>query len=104
MKPSFCGDGQHLGFVLIHFVQADLVNLRGGQVGGRGALDQELVVLCAVGQGGDAGLVAAGGNVADFKEAREAHVGRQHFFCDGIEHLRLDALLLRWPESRRETS
>ena len=92
-------DGQHFGFVFLDFVEADLVNLRGGQVGRGGAADEELVILCAVGQRRDAGLVATGGNVADLEEAGEAHVGGQDFFGDGGEHFGLDALLLgrrRW--------
>ena len=52
------------------------------------------VVLCSVGQRRDAGLVATGGNVADLKKAREAQVGGQDLFADGVQHLGLDALLL----------
>ena len=37
LKAELLRDGEHLGFVALHFVQADLVNLRGGQVGGGGA-------------------------------------------------------------------
>ena len=55
-KAELLRDGQHLGLVALHLVEADLVNLVGGQVGGGGAANEELVVLCAVGQGGDAGL------------------------------------------------
>ncbi len=57
-------------------------------------LDQELVILCSVGQGIDAGLGAACWNVAHFKKAREARVGGQVFFGDYVEHFGLDALLL----------
>ena len=80
LEAKLLGDGQHFSLVLAHFIETDLVNLRSGQVRGGGALDEELVVLCAVGQIVDARLVAAGGNVADFKKPREAQVGRQHFF------------------------
>jgi hypothetical protein len=81
LEAELLRDGQHLGFVFLHFVQSDLVNLLGGQVGGRGLLDQKLVVLFSVGQGIDAGLGAARGNVAHLKETREARVGGQHLLC-----------------------
>ena len=88
LEAELLRDGQHLGFVLLHFVEADLVNLVGGEVGRGGALDQELVVLCAVGERRDAGLGAAGGNVADLKEACEARVGRKNFLADGSRAFR----------------
>jgi len=33
-------------------------------------------------------------NVADFKEAREALIGRQHLLGDGVQRLGLDAFLV----------
>ena len=94
LEAELLRDGQHLGFVFLHFVQADLVNLVRGQVGGRGLLDQKLVVLLSVGQGVDAGLGASRGNVAHLKKTREAQVGGQILFRDRIQHCGLDALLL----------
>ena len=94
LKAELPRDGQHLGFILLHFVNPDLVNLVGGEAGGGGAAEQKLVVLCPVRQGGDAGLLAAGGDVADLKEAGEAHIGWEHFFGDGVKHFGLDTDLL----------
>ena len=82
LEAELLRDGQHLGLVLLHFVEADLVNLVRGQVGGGGAADEELVVLCAVRQSGDAGLGAARRNVADLHEACEAQVCGQHLLAD----------------------
>ncbi len=56
LEAELLRDGEHLGFVFLHFVEADLVNLVGGEIGGGGAANEELVVLCAVGKGRDAGL------------------------------------------------
>ena len=70
------------------------MNLIRGEIGGRLAANQKAVILCPAGQGGDAGLRTAGGNIADLKEARKAHVGRLHLFGDCIQHLSLDASLL----------
>jgi hypothetical protein len=103
LKAEFLRDDEHLRFVTLHFVQADLVNLGCGQVGGGGAAQLEGVVLCAVGERRDAGLGAAGGNVADLKKAGKAQIGRQDFFCDSVQRFCLDALLLGGRDRGRKT-
>jgi len=77
-------DPEHLRLVALYLVQTDLVNLLRGQIGGRLAADQIAVIPGSVGQSGDAGLLPAGGNVADLKEARKAQVGRQYLLADSV--------------------
>ena len=101
-EAEFLRDGEHLGFVLLHFVEADLVNLVRCEVGCGGALDEELVVLFAVRERRDAGIGAAGGNVGDLEEAGEARVRRQNFLGERVEHLGLDARLLGSGDGCRE--
>jgi hypothetical protein len=86
---------QHFGFVLLDFVEADLMNLLRGQISRRGAANEELIVLRPVRKCRDAGLLAAGGNVRHFEKAREPLIGRKHLFADCAQHLRLDAFLFR---------
>ena len=93
LKAQLPGDGQHLGFVALDLVESDLVNPVWCQIGGSGAADEELIVLCAVGQGIDAQRVAAGGQVGDFEEAGETQICGQDLFADGVEHLDPDAFL-----------
>ena len=88
-------DRQHLGLVFLYFVEANLVNLVCGQVGGCAVADQVLVVPCAIGQSRDAGLCAARRDIADLKKACEPHICGKDLFVDCVQHLRLDALLLR---------
>ncbi len=95
LEPQFLGNGQHLGLVLTNLVEANLVNLLRRQAGCGRALDQKPVVLRPVGKGIDSGRRAPRRHVARLKEARKAQVRRQHFLTDRLQHLRLDALLLR---------
>ena len=80
------------------------MDLVGGQIGCRGAADEELVVLHAILESGDAGLCAAGGDIADLEETGEPGVGGQHLFGRDGEHVLLDALLLGGRGWRPETS
>ncbi len=76
-------DDEHPGFVLRDLVEADLMNLGGGEVGGGAALDQEGVIRVAVGERPDAGIGAACGNVDALEEFREVLVGGVDLLCDG---------------------
>ena len=49
-EAKLVGDRQHLAFVLFHFIETDLVDLVGGEIGRRCAADDKLVVLCSIGQ------------------------------------------------------
>ena len=95
LEAKLLGDDLHLSFILFHLVEADLVNLVRGQIRGRCAAYEELVVLCPVGQGGDSGLLTSGGNIGDLEKAREALVGGQHLLTNRVHHFGLDALLFR---------
>ena len=95
-------NGQHLGLVLLHLVESDLVNLVGGQIGSSRAAYTEGVVLCPVGQRPNARLRAPCGNIAHLKKARKAHVSGQHFLADGVQRLGLDAFLFSGRDGGRK--
>ena len=78
-------DGQHLGLIASDFVKADLVNLRGGFIQRGGLADAEGIVGVAVGQGRDAGVGAAVGDVGDGEELGETLVGGENVVGDGVE-------------------
>jgi len=53
------GDREHLGFDFRHRLYAQLMNLVGGEIGGRLMTDGEAIASFSVGQGPDAGIEAA---------------------------------------------
>ncbi len=85
-------DGQHLSLVAGDFVEADLVDLRGGFIQRGGLADAEGVVGSAVGQGRDAGIGAAVGDVGYGEELGESLVGGENLCGDGFEEVPGDAL------------
>ena len=63
LKAELLRDDQHLGFVALDLVEPELVDGSGREVGGGALADEEGVVLVSVGQGPEAGIGAAGGDV-----------------------------------------
>jgi len=82
-KAQLPRDGQHLHLVALDLIQANLMNLFGGQVSGGGVADEELIVFRAVGQPVHARLGAPSRNISDLQEARKAQIGGQNFLGDG---------------------
>ena len=87
-------DDEHVGFVGGDLVFADLVDLRRGQVGGGALLHAEGVVRVAIGQGPDAGVGAASGNVSGLEKSREALVRGIDLLGDGGEDFVVNAGLV----------
>ena len=69
------GDGEHLGFNLRHALQAQLVNLIGGEIGGRLMTDGETIARFSVGEGPDAGIEPSVRRVVVAHELGEFLVG-----------------------------
>ncbi len=101
-EAELMDDGEELGLVALDLVEADLVDLGGGLVGGGALADEEGVVGVAVGEGPDAGVFAAGGNVGVGEEFGEALVGGQDLRRDGVKHGSGDALLVFGADGRGE--
>ena len=75
-NPSFCAMASKLLLVLLHLIDADLVNLLRRHVGGGALLYQKAVISFAVRQSPYARIVAAVGNVLSLQKLAEADVSR----------------------------
>ena len=76
------GDVGHLGGDALDLVEADLMDLRGCEVGGGLVADGDLVAVLAVGEGGDADGGAAVGGVVVGDELGEGGEGGVDLGCD----------------------
>ena len=78
------GDVGHLGGDALDFVEADLMDLRGSEVGGGLLADGDFVAVLAVGEGGDADGGAAVGGVVGGDEGGEGAVGGRDVSGDDL--------------------
>ena len=79
---------QHLGFDFRHALQAELVNLVGGEIGGGLVADGEAIARFSVGQSPDAGIEASVRSVIVAHELGEFRVGGRDFiFYRGFDLL-----------------
>src|SRR5581483_3118610 len=85
---------QHLRFIALYFIKADLMNLIRRQIGCRALPDAKCIVLIAIRQRPDTELCPACRNILSLQESGEARVCRLDLFLNCIEHFGLDALLI----------
>ena len=88
------GQRGHFAGDAIHFLEADLVNLRGGQVSGGETAQRGLVAALASAQRVDGKRGAAVGNVIRGNKGRELLVSREDFVVDRGGDLVSQALLV----------
>ena len=87
------GDGQHLGFNFRDALQAKLVNLAGGEIGGGLVTDGEAIARLSVGQGPDAGIEPSVRRVIVAHEFGELRVGG----CDFVLYRAFDCFAQLFP-------
>jgi hypothetical protein len=88
------GEGGHLGGDAGDLVEAEGVDLVGGEVGGGASEDVVLVALRSVGQRGDGNVSAAVRGVVGCDEGGEAAVGGDDVLVDGVGDLGGETLLV----------
>jgi hypothetical protein len=88
------GDSENLLLVTRHLVEPDLMNLCGGQIGGRALLDPKRIEGIAIRQGPGTGIGATGGDVGAGQKAGEPGVGGLDLVFDGGQQLGTDLSLV----------
>src|SRR6202046_1260483 len=84
-EAEFVRESEHLGFGLVHLLEADFVNLLGRQIGGGHRANFEAVARGSVGKGPDTGVGAAVRGVVSANEVCEMFVGGNDLIVDGRE-------------------